>query len=175
MLTAVRSHKAGKIDYSVDDSFSAINGMPEKGKSISGQIEKGVREARMARSVLNDLSISGLQQAGFHEQMTLEQLKDGLSQTSSEELSKESAKELLRQQKADWSMAAGTDDAILQMMKEQGIAFTVENILATEAVFTDKGQFIKVAKNAADKLDEKEDERRFLFFPYTVLSDYMLF
>lgn len=156
LLTAVRNRKAGNMDYTVDDSFGSLTGTAQRGKSISGQIERGVREAR---SIFADLSVEGLQQAGYNEQMTLEQLRDNLSQFASEEMSEEMAKELLRQQKADWDVASGVDQAVLHMMKEQGIAFTVENILAANAVLTDKGQLVKTAKSAADKLDEKDPER----------------
>jgi len=160
MLTAVRNRKAGKMDYTIDDSFGAISETVERGKSISGQIERGVKEARLARSIFHDLSVAGLQQAGFHEQMTLEQLRDGLNQTVSEELSEETAKELLRQQKSDWNVAASTDETVLHMMKEQGIPFTVENILAANTVLMDKGRLAKTTKTVADKLDEKNPQNQ---------------
>jgi len=158
LLTAVRNRRAGKMDYTVDDSFGSLNETVEKGKSISGQIERGVREARLARSIFSDLSVEGLQQAGFNDQMTLEQLRDRFNQTAAEEMTEELAKEFLRQQKEDWNLALGTDDAVLHMMKEHGIALTVENILAAKAVLTDKGQLARTAKTAADKLDEKDPE-----------------
>ena len=156
LLTAVRNRKAGKMDYTVDDSFGTLNGTVEKGKSISGQIERGVREARVARSVLANLSAEGLQQVGFNENMTLNQLRDELTQAADKEMTEDAAREFLRQQKADWNLALGTDEAVLHMMKEHGIAFTAENILAANAVFTNKGQLTKTAKAAADMLDEKD-------------------
>lgn len=158
LLTAVRNKKAGNMDYTIDDSFGTISETVERGKSISGQIERGVKEARIARSILADLSVQGLQQAGFNEEMTLEELKDNMNQAASEEVSEEMAREMLRQQKENWNAAAATDEAVLHMMREQGIPFTVENILAANALLTDKGQLVKTAKSAADKLDEKDPE-----------------
>ncbi len=153
LLTAARNRRAGRMDYSVDDSFGTVSETVEKGKSISGQIEKGIKEVREAHAVYRDMNVEALQQMSINDQMTLEQLKDGLSQTESEVLSEEMAKDLLREYRQDQNKAAQVEDVVLDVMKQQGISFTMENLLAVNAVLTDKGQVIKAAKEAAQKMD----------------------
>ena len=52
LLTAVRTRKAGRMDYSVDDNFGLLAGLETKGVSIFEQIETGIakaaREAKQA-------------------------------------------------------------------------------------------------------------------------------
>lgn len=160
LLTAARSRKAGKMDYSVDDSFGTVSEAVEKGKSISSQIEKGIKEAREARAVYRDISVEALQQMSINDQMTLEQLKDGLSQAEGEVLSEEMAKDLLREYKQNQNYVAEVEDAVLDVMKQQGISFTVENLLAVNAVLTDKGQAVKAAKEAAQKMDAANGDKK---------------
>lgn len=155
LLTAVRNRKAGKMDYSIDDSFGGLTEKIEKGKSISGQIEKGVREARMAHSIFRDLSPDVLQQMSVTEQTTLEQLRDGLVQANSEEMSEEMARETLREYRQNCNLAEEVDDAVLNTMKQQGIPFTMENLLAVNSMLTNKGSLVRGAKEAAKKLDEQ--------------------
>lgn len=160
LLTAARSRKAGKMDYSVDDSFGTVSETVEKGKSISSQIEKGIKEVREAHAVYRDISVEALQQMSINDQMTLEQLKDGLSQAEGEVLSEEMAKDLLREYKQNQNYAAEVEDAVLDVMKQQGISFTVENLLAVNAVLTDKGQAVKAAKEAAQKMDAANGDKK---------------
>lgn len=160
LLTAVRSRKAGKMDYSVGDSFGTVSETVEKGKSISSQIEKGIKEVREAHAVYRDISVEALQQISINDQMTLEQLKDGLNQAEGEILSEEMAKDLLREYKQNQNYAAEVEDAVLDVMKQQGISFTVENLLAVNAVLTDKGQAVKAAKEAAQKMDAANGDKK---------------
>ena len=153
LLTAVRSRKAGKMDYLVDDSFGTVSETIEKGKSISSQIEKGVKAAREAHAVYRDISVDALLQIPIHDDMTLEQLKNGLNQTETEVLSEEMAKDLLREYRQNQNKAAQVEDVVLDIMKQQGISFTVENLLAVNTVLTEKGQAARNIKEAASKLD----------------------
>ena len=152
LLTAVRSRKVGKMDYSVDDSFGTVSGTVEKGKSISRQIEEGVKEAH---AVYRDISVEALQQVELRDEMTLEQLKDALNPAQTEELSEEMAKVLLREYRQDQNKAAQVENAVLDIMKQQDIPFTVENLLAVNAVLNEKGQMVRNIKDAAQKLDKE--------------------
>ena len=157
LLTAVRSRKVGKMDYSVDDSFGTVSETIEKGKSISGQIEKGVREAH---AVYRDISVEALQQMSVHEDITLEQLKDGFSQAQTEELSEEMAKDLLREYRQDQNKANQVEEVVLDIMKQQDIPFTVENLIAVNAVLNAKGQLLRNVKDAAQKLDSANGDEK---------------
>lgn len=158
LLTAARSRKAGKMDYSVDDSFGTVSETVEKGKSISGQIEKGIKEAREAHAVYRDINVEALQQMSINDEMTLEQLKDGISQANAEVLSEEMARDLLREYRQDQNRAAQIEDVVLDVMKQQGISISVENLLAVNAVITEKGQAAKAVKEAARKMDTANGE-----------------
>ena len=158
LLTAARSRKAGKMDYSVDDSFGTVSETVEKGKSISGQIEKGIKEAREAHAVYRDINVEALQQMSINDEMTLEQLKDGISQANAEVLSEEMARDLLREYRQDQNRAAQIEDVVLDVMKQQGISISVENLLAVNAVLTEKGQAAKAVKEAARKMDTANGE-----------------
>ena len=153
LLAAARSRKTGKMDYSVDDSFGTVSETVEKGKSISGQIEKGIKEAREAHAVYRDINVEALQQMSINDEMTLEQLKDGISQANAEVLSEEMARDLLREYRQDQNRAAQIEDVVLDVMKQQGISISVENLLAVNAVLTEKGQAAKAVKEAARKMD----------------------
>ena len=48
LLTAARNRRVGRMDYTVDDDFGLLSEVVAKGKSISGQIEEGVAQAREA-------------------------------------------------------------------------------------------------------------------------------
>ena len=157
LLTAVRSRKVGKMDYSVDDSFGTVSETIEKGKSISRQIEKGIREAH---AVYRDISVAALHQMSIHEDMTLEQLKDGFSQTQTEVLSEEMAKDLLHEYRQDQNKAAQVEEAVLDIMKQQDIPFTVENLLAVNAVLNEKGQLLRNVKDAAQRLDRENGNEK---------------
>lgn len=158
LLTAARSRKAGKMDYSVDDSFGTVSETVEKGKSISGQIEKGIKEAREAHAVYRDINVEALQQMSINDEMTLEQLKDGISKANAEVLSEEMARDLLREYRQDQNRAAQIEDVVLDVMKQQGISISVENLLAVNAVLTEKGQAAKAVKEAARKMDTANGE-----------------
>ncbi len=169
LLTASRNRKAGNMDYAVDDSFGTLQESVEKGTSISGQIEDGIRKVRnartaneekMAHSIYRDLSVEALWQMSVNENTTLEQLKDGLSRNEPQELSEEMAKDLLREYRQEQKVAAGVEDAVLQTMKQQGISFTMENLLAVNSVLTDKGQLAKMARETAKKLEQQTETGR---------------
>ena len=112
-----------------------------------------MKAAREAHAVYRDISVDALLQIPIHDDMTLEQLKNGLNQTETEVLSEEMAKDLLREYRQNQNKAAQVEDVVLDIMKQQGISFTVENLLAVNTVLTEKGQAARNIKEAASKLD----------------------
>lgn len=153
LLTAVRNRKHGKMDYTIDDSFGSVQETVKKGKSISEQIEKGIHENRVAHSIFQNMEVSLLQQVPLGDGMTLEELRNVLNQTKAEPLSEEMAKDLLKEYRQDQNKTAQMDEEILNIMSEYDIPYTVENLLAAETVLTQKGQTVKMIKEAAQKLD----------------------
>ena len=160
LLTAVRNKKVGHMDYSVDDSFGVLEEKIEKGKSISGQIERGVREARTAHAVYRDISADALVKMSVNEQTTLEELRDGFSQENIKSMREELTEELSKEQRQYFKQVAETDGNILNTLKQYGIEFTAENLLALKSLLTGRGQLARTAKETAEKLDLQNPQVR---------------
>lgn len=154
LLTAARNRKAGRMEYTIDDNFGALTEAVQRGTSISGQIEKGVAEAKQAHAVYRDLSVEKLQQLNINEQMTLSELKDALSEeSSSADMAVEQA--MLKDAKQNMESAAGVERVVLEALNKQSIPLSAENLLAAKEMFTNKGSLAKQAREYAKKLDAK--------------------
>ena len=78
LLSALRSARRGKMDYSVDDEFGGINKKETGRESISSQIEKGYQpDTDLGRKVLEQiLDEAGDEQAGREfDHMVYEQIR----------------------------------------------------------------------------------------------------
>lgn len=145
LLTAARNRKAGHKDYTIDDNFGTLSETVQKGTSISGQIEKGVAEARQAHAVFASLSVEKLMQMDITEQTTLAELKDGLmnAEADSDPVVQQS---LMQEATQNLGSAAGAEKAILQVLQNNGMPLTAENIIAAKELFTNKGSLVKQAE-----------------------------
>ena len=154
LLTAARNRKAGRMEYTIDDNFGTLTETVQKGTSISGQIEKGVAEAKQAHAVYRDLSVERLQQINVSEQMTLAELKDALSEEiTGADMAADQA--MFKDAKQNMETAAGVEKAVLEALNKQGIPLSAENIIAAKELFSNKGSLSKQAREYAKKLDEK--------------------
>ena len=145
LLTAARNRKAGHKDYAIDDNFGSLSETIQRGTSISGQIEKGVAEARQAHAVFTSLSVEKLMKMDITEQTTLAELKDGLmnAETDSDSAVQQT---LMQDTRQNLESAAGAEKAILQVLQNHGMPLTAENILAAKELFTNKGSLARQAK-----------------------------
>jgi len=152
LLTAARNRKAGNMDYTIDDGFGTLTETVQRGTSISGQIEKGIAEARQAHAVWGALSVSKLQQLDITEQTTLSELKDVLMNGNSD--SDEAVQQAMMQDsKQSLEVAANAEKAIFEVLQNHGMPLSAENIAAAKELFTNKGSLVKQAKDYAGKLD----------------------
>lgn len=156
LLTATRNRKAGHKDYTIDDNFGALSETVLRGTSISGQIEKGIAEVRQAHAVWENLSVDKLQQMEITEQSTLAELKDGLmNNTSDSDNAVQQA--MIQDTKQALENAAGVESTVLEVLQEQGMPLTAENILATKELFFNKGNLVKQVKIYAANWKEAEN------------------
>lgn len=153
LLTAVRSRK--KMDYKVDDSFGTIKETNEKGKSISDQIESGIKAAqKQIHSVLQDMNAGILPKTAIQDGMTPEQVKDAMHMSEEEILSEENAKDQILRYREDQNSAAQVNKEIPDIMQQQRIPVTVENVLAMDVLLTQKGRTIRDVRKLAEDLTE---------------------
>lgn len=159
LLTAARNRKAGHKDYTIDDNFGSISETVQRGTSISGQIEKGVAEARQAHAVFGSLSVEKLMQMDITEQTTLAELKDGLMNAESG-FDTEVQQSLMQDARQNLESAVGAEKAVLEILQNHGMPLTAENILAAKELFTNKGSLVKQAKvaNGSEKAWEENTD-----------------
>ena len=156
LLTAARNRKAGHKDYTIDDNFGSLSEITQRGTSISGQIEKGVAEARQAHAVFASLSVEKLVQMDITEQTTLAELKDGMMNAESG-FDAEVQQAMIQDAKQNLENAAGAEKTILQILQNHGMPLTAENILAAKELFTNKGSLVKQVKAAGGSEKAREE------------------
>ena len=158
LLTAARNRKAGHKDYIIDDNFGTLSDITQKGTSISGQIEKGVAEARQVHAVFTSLSVEKLMQMDITEQTTLAELKEGLM-NGAPEVDAEVQQAMMQDAKQKLEGAADAEKGILQILENHGMPLTAENIVAAKELFTNKGSLQKQAEGY-QKRTRTEDTHR---------------
>lgn len=150
LLTASRSRK--KMDYKVDDSFGAIKEINEKGRSISDQIESGIKAAqKQVHSILRDMDADVLSGIAIQDNMTPDQLKDAM-QGAEEALPEKDGKDLFSQYREDQNEVSRVRPEIPDLMQKQQIPVTVENVLAMDVVLTQKGRTVRDVRKMAEDL-----------------------
>jgi len=151
LLTAARNRKAGNMDYTINDEFGTLTETVQRGTSISGQIEKGVAEARQAHAVWGALSVSGLQQMEIMDQTTLSELKDGLLNGNSH-YDEAVQQAMIQDSKQNLENAANAERTVFEVLRNQGIPITAENITAAKELLMNRGNLVKQVKNYEEKL-----------------------
>lgn len=156
LLTAMRSERrAGKMDYSIDDSTQGYVNTGYQGTSISNQIE-----ASYQNNCLKDVSdlmtpekMRVLLEQNW-EDMTPEQLKEALNQvkTNDPELDQTYAKE----QMASLEECAKASLDIYHVLQKYDIPNTVSNILAMQSMIRDRNQVFRQIFGKPAKKPEEE-------------------
>ena len=161
LLTAVRSaNKQKKMDISVDDNL----GEREQGKgyqnSITDQIMAGyqancVRDAKEALTP-NRLAAMASQGTDWME-MTPEQLAEALHELDVEDTDVQEA--YAREQLEGFRQCANTPEEVYQLLEQYDIPNTVQNILAMDAMLSDRNQvFKKLFEQREQKISEEITE-----------------
>lgn len=147
LLTAVRSHKKGTMEYKVDDDFAGVNGKV-KGAKIDDQIMAAysLNCVKDSMEMLTPEKVKVLAEKDW-EAMTPEQLKDTLetveeseeTQKTQEALELEYAKEELQQ----FEQAVETSTDIYRIMERYDISNTLGNIIATNALIKNPNEMFR--------------------------------
>ena len=161
LLTAVRSaNKQKKMDISVDDNL----GEREQGNgyrnSITEQIMAGyqancVKDAKEA--LTPDKLVALANQGKDWMEMTPEQLAEVLQALNGEDAGAEAA--YAREQLEGFRQCANTPEEVYQLLEQYDIPNTVQNILAMDAMLSDRNQvFKKLFENREQMISERTSD-----------------
>lgn len=182
LLTAVRNHKRGRMDYQVDDDFGAlkeeITGEGGYRNSISMAIETAYREQGMtedgsdsnghnAKSQEEDGRITYYQKlagdikAGLTPEAVSEVFDAGdISLEALYDKQQEMAKTdqaYLKEQAAEIRMAAEVSDQAVSMLLSYDVPATLDNLAAADSLLSDRGGMAGQVKKQAAYLDRQRE------------------
>ena len=145
LLTAVRSaNKQKKMDITVDDSFGEKEKSNGYTNSITDQIMAGYQNncVSEAKEALTPGRLMALEKQGTNwMEMTPEQLAEVLQQVDAEDTGV--LQEYAREQLNGFRQCANTSAEVYQMLEQYDIPNSVQNILAMEAMMSDRNQLFK--------------------------------
>lgn len=167
LLTAVRNHRRGRMDYQVDDDFGAlkeeITGEGGYRNSITMAIETAYREQGMTedgrisyyqklagdiKSGLTPEAVSEVFDAG---DISLEALYD-----KQQEMAK-TDQAYLKEQAAEIRMAAEVSDQAVSMLLSFDIPATLDHLAAADSLLSDRGGMAGQVKKQAAYLDGQRE------------------
>ena len=145
LLTAVRSaNKQKKMDISVDDNLGEREQGSGYQNSITDQIMAGYQSNRVkdAREALTPGKLAAMANQGADwMEMTPEQLADALQAQDAEDAGVQEA--YAREQLEGFRQCANTPEEVYQLLEQYDIPNTVQNILAMDAMLSDRNQVFK--------------------------------
>ena len=158
LLTAVRSaNKQKKMDISVDDNL----GESEQGKgyqnSITDQIMAGYQSncVKDAKEALTPDRLAAMVNEGVDwMEMTPEQLAEALREIDAEDAGIREA--YAREQLEGFRQCANTSEEVYQLLEQYDIPNTVQNILAMEAMLSDRNQVFKKLFEQREQIASEE-------------------
>ena len=159
LLTAVRSaNKQKKMDISVDDSFGERQQVHGYTNSITDQILAGYQNncVKDAKEALTPGRLVVLEQQGTDwMEMTPEQLAETLEQLDAEDVG--ILEEYAHEQLEGFKHCAHTPESVYQLLEQYDIPNTVQNILAMEAMMTDRNQVFQKLFQQRDVPNDESD------------------
>lgn len=173
LLMALRSeHRSGKMDYTIDESFGEAEESDYQETSIMSQIEASYQRnclKDVKESVTPDNLRNLLSQTQDWQELTPEQLKEGLLQTDTTKEEYAYAKEQL----AQLSECAKVPQDIYDILQKFDIPNTTTNTLAMEAMVHDRNQvFRQIFGKNLKTSDETVSAESFEEIKQEVLEDY---
>ena len=150
LLSAMRSSKKRGMDVTVNDSFAGVESS-YKGKSISEQIEGGIRESyyqKLASDIYDHLNGGKMAAVPADGDMSLEQLAQMLREAQPDE---EADREYVKEQAAQFRQEASAEDAVIRELLDFNQPVTVDNLLAAGLMMKERGK-------AAGRLYELAEE-----------------
>ena len=145
LLTAVRTaNKQSKMDVTIDDSFGEKEQSNGYTNSITDQIMAGYQNNCVSdvKEALTPGRLVALEKQGLDwMEMTPEQLAEVLQQVDAEDTA--ISQEYAREQLDGFRQCANTSAEVYQMLEQYDIPNSVQNILAMEAMMSDRNQLFK--------------------------------
>lgn len=145
LLTAVRSaNKQKKMDFSVDDNFGERAQSAGYQNSITEQIMAGYQSncVKDAKEALTPGRLATMAEQGADwMEMTPEQLADALQEIDAEDVGVQM--EYAKEQLESFKQCANTPEEVYQLLEQYDIPNSVQNILAMEALMSDRNQVFK--------------------------------
>ncbi len=151
LLSASRSNRASGMDVSVDDNFGGLTELNRMGTSISDQIDSGFTLSYLrsvSEEALEKISPDSMLKAGIDPDKTLERFTNELIDSYDREADLEDRFEEDRQAIRE---AGRVDDNVIRLLRDYDEPVTVNNLLATNGLMTDRGKAFKSVMDEADK------------------------
>lgn len=150
LLSAMRSSKKRGMDVTVDDGFVGMESS-YKGKSISEQIEGGIRTSyyqKLAADIYDRLDGGRMNAVPADGDVSLEQFAQMLRNAQPDE---EADRMYVKQQASQFRQEAVTEDAVIREILDYDQPVTANNLLAAGLLMKERGK-------AAGRLYELADE-----------------
>lgn len=145
LLTAVRSaNKQKKMDFSVDDAFGEREQSTGYSNSITDQIMAGYQNncVKDAKEALTPGRLAAMASQGADwTEMTPEQLAQALQEIDTEDAGMQP--EYAKEQLEVFKQCANTSEEVYRLLEQYDIPNTVQNILAMEAMLSDRNQVFR--------------------------------
>lgn len=145
LLTAVRSaNKQKKMDFSVDDAFGEREQSTGYSNSITDQIMAGYQNncVKDAKEALTPGRLAAMASQGADwTEMTPEQLAQALQEIDTEDAGMQP--EYAKEQLEGFKQCANTSEEVYRLLEQYDIPNTVQNILAMEAMLSDRNQVFR--------------------------------
>ncbi|MDE6529357.1 MAG: hypothetical protein K2K96_01125 [Lachnospiraceae bacterium] len=183
LLTAVRNHKRGRMDYQVDDDFGAlkeeITGEGGYRNSITMAIETAYREQGMTEdgsdsNGRNAMSQEENDRISYYQKLAGD-IKAGLTPEAVSEVfdagdislealydkqqeMEKTDQAYLKEQAAEIRMAAEVSDQAVSMLLSYDIPATLDNLAAADGLLSDRGGMAGQVKKQAAYLDGQRED-----------------
>lgn len=145
LLTAVRSaNKQKKMEFSVDDAFGEREQSTGYSNSITDQIMAGYQNncVKDAKEALTPGRLAAMASQGADwMEMTPEQLAQALQEIDTEDAGMQP--EYAKEQLEVFKQCANTSEEVYRLLEQYDIPNTVQNILAMEAMLSDRNQVFR--------------------------------
>lgn len=163
LLTAMRSSRKKGMDYTVDDSFSGVDGR-QTGRSISEQIHAGFTKyhSAVAGEIADTMEPEFLMQMELSPDMSLEQFAQEMAQAQTDE---ELDRAYQQEQRQSLVNLQETEETVLQELLDYGQPITAQNLHAAAHLRGDGAELYRRLNHfsrSADKNIGKEKGQEFL-------------
>ncbi len=157
LLSAMRSSKRRGMDVTVNDGFGGVeSSYSDKGKSISAQIEDGIRESyyqKLASEIYDKLDGGKMASLPADGEVSLEQFAQMLQEAPPDE---EADREYVKRQARQFRQDAVAEDAVIRELLEFDQPVTVDHLLAAGLLRKERGKAAGRLRELAGEMDSRQ-------------------